>query len=58
MHWTPEEDSMLSRLVGHIEPINWVDVANRLNATAAVAKRTSRQCRDRWLNYLNPDIKR
>lgn len=55
-HWTPEEDSRLVALVrklavkGMIK--NWAGVANDVRG------RTSKQCRERWFNHLDPSLKR
>ncbi|XP_008775126.3 uncharacterized protein LOC103695542 [Phoenix dactylifera] len=50
--WTPEDDRLLIKLVKKYGEKNWMIIANRLK------KRTSRQCRERWINYLRPNIKR
>ncbi|GMI99727.1 hypothetical protein HRI_003642000 [Hibiscus trionum] len=51
--WTAEEDTLLTHYIdGH--------GAGRWNMLAKCAglKRTGKSCRLRWLNYLNPDVKR
>jgi len=37
--------------------LNWPQIANQLNETFE-ATRTGKQCRERWLNNLRPDIKK
>jgi myb proto-oncogene protein len=55
-HWASEEDTRLVDLVKElaIEGIveNWGEVANMITG------RTSKQCRERWFNHLDPSIKR
>ncbi|KAG7393029.1 hypothetical protein PHYPSEUDO_013517 [Phytophthora pseudosyringae] len=50
-HWSPHEDELLRRLVA-TEQKNWGDVASRIPG------RTSKQCRERWHNHLDPQIVR
>lgn len=50
-HWSPHEDDLLRRLVA-TEQKNWGDVA------AKIPGRTSKQCRERWHNHLDPQIVR
>lgn len=50
--WNPEEDSRLSELVGIVGPNLWAEVARRLG------HRTGKQCRERYLNNLDPSISR
>ena len=52
--WTKEEDDLLKRLV--LESPNsraeWSSIATRM------VTRNSKQCRERWLNHLNPHIRK
>ncbi|CCI46546.1 unnamed protein product [Albugo candida] len=48
-HWSPHEDDLLRRLVAS-EQKNWGEVA------AKIPGRTSKQCRERWHNHLDPNI--
>lgn len=50
--WTKEEDEILLKLVEEEGPRNWTKLASRLS------RRSGKQCRERWLNHLNPDIKK
>lgn len=50
-HWSPHEDDLLRRLVA-TEQKNWGDVASKIPG------RTSKQCRERWHNHLDPQIVR
>lgn len=49
--WTPEEDEKLRRLAGD-SPENWNVISIEL------VGRTGKQCRERWLNHLRPDIRK
>jgi hypothetical protein len=46
----PNEDVLLSQAVEEFGVTDWHRIA------AAVPGRNPRQCRDRWLNYLSPDV--
>ncbi|CAK4072877.1 unnamed protein product [Aphanomyces euteiches] len=48
-HWTPEEDAKLRALVAEGRK-NWGQVASHIPG------RTSKQCRERWCNHLDPNI--
>ncbi len=49
--WTSEEDELLKRLAGS-SPENWNLISTSLDG------RTGKQCRERWLNHLRPDIRK
>ena len=51
-HWTEEEDSMLRSLVGQNGPRKWSSIARKLQG------RMGKQCRERWHNHLDPNIKK
>ncbi|CAK4642387.1 hypothetical protein LEN26_011347 [Aphanomyces euteiches] len=50
-HWRPDEDDILRQLVAEGRK-NWGQVAARIPG------RTSKQCRERWYNHLDPNIVR
>ncbi|CAN1845155.1 Transcription factor MYB118 [Linum perenne] len=50
--WSPEEDRLLSHLVGVHGLKKWSVIAKVLGG------RTGKQCRERWCNQLKPDIKK
>eukprot|EP01016_Furgasonia_blochmanni_P055154 TRINITY_DN9180_c0_g1_i4.p1 TRINITY_DN9180_c0_g1~~TRINITY_DN9180_c0_g1_i4.p1 ORF type:complete len:403 (+),score=104.65 TRINITY_DN9180_c0_g1_i4:73-1281(+) len=50
--WTREEDDMLMKMVSKYGPRNWSTIAQNLPG------RIGKQCRERWHNHLNPDIKK
>ncbi|KAH6798146.1 hypothetical protein C2S52_022700 [Perilla frutescens var. hirtella] len=50
--WTPEEDEKIIMLVAKYGPTKWSVIAKSLPG------RIGKQCRERWHNHLNPDIKK
>ncbi|XP_057971422.1 transcription factor MYB3R-3 [Malania oleifera] len=50
--WTQEEDDKIIELVSKHGPTKWSFIAKSLPG------RIGKQCRERWHNHLNPDIKR
>nr|URY18756.1 MYB protein [Zanthoxylum bungeanum] len=50
--WTQEEDDMITELVSKYGPTKWSVIAKSLSG------RIGKQCRERWHNHLNPDIKK
>jgi hypothetical protein len=48
--FTPTEDELLAAAVQELGTKNWDEIATR------VSGRNSRQCRDRWSNYLSPTV--
>ncbi|XP_050213777.1 transcription factor MYB3R-3 [Mercurialis annua] len=50
--WTQEEDDKITELVEKYGPTKWSVIAKSLPG------RIGKQCRERWHNHLNPDIKK
>ncbi|KAK8638997.1 hypothetical protein V6N13_137399 [Hibiscus sabdariffa] len=50
--WTQEEDDKIIELVSKYGPTKWSVIAKDLPG------RIGKQCRERWHNHLNPDIKK
>ena len=50
--WTKEEDQILRNLVDKYSPRNWSFLAKMMGS------RQGKQCRERWHNHLNPEIKK
>jgi hypothetical protein len=50
--WTQAEDDMLAQNVKKFGAKNWSYIAQ------ALPGRIGKQCRERWHNHLNPDIKK
>ncbi|KAJ6248424.1 transcriptional activator myb-like isoform x1 [Anaeramoeba flamelloides] len=48
--WEKYEDNQLIEAVKTIETHSWTKIAN------LVPSRTAKQCRERWINQLNPDL--
>lgn len=58
--WSAKEDAALRELVERLGTNRWKEVADSISAMfgSQAVRKTSRQCRDRWLNCINPEIKR
>ncbi len=56
--WTEEEDKVLREIVQEFGIKRWTTVAINFNKKFPEKDRKGKQCRDRWLNYLDPDIKK
>nr|AXY87680.1 transcription factor MYB3R-3 isoform X5 [Cymbidium sinense] len=50
--WAPEEDGIIIELVAKYGPTKWSVIAKSLPG------RIGKQCRERWHNHLNPDIRK
>jgi hypothetical protein len=48
--FTPQEDRDLMRVIQTVGTADWPLIARSIRG------RNSRQCRERWLNYLSPDV--
>ncbi|KAL3665769.1 hypothetical protein V7S43_009198 [Phytophthora oleae] len=48
--WTPEDDAVIMRFVHECGTKRWAKIA------ALLPGRTPKQCRTRWLNFLDPNI--
>ena len=48
-HWSQEEDDKLVELIAE-NLSNWGEISKRMGT------RTSKQCRERWINYLDPSL--
>ena len=56
--WTRKEDDCIIRLVEKYGTKRWSVIAENLNKESLGAQRTGKQCRTRWLNHLDPSIKK
>ena len=56
--WTREEDEILKEIIKDVEPKHWSAIAIELNeqAHSGLPLRKGKQCRERWLGHLNPNI--
>jgi hypothetical protein len=50
--WTPEEDEVLRAMVEDLGAKNWSQIAS------ALPGRIGKQCRERWHNHLDPNIRK
>jgi len=50
--WCHSEDSTLTKLVTKFGSKNWCQIANKMQ------NRDGKQCRERWHNHLNPEIRK
>lgn len=50
--FSPEDDQRLIEIVREVGTLDWKAVASRMEG------RNARQCRERWNNYANPEVKR
>jgi hypothetical protein len=48
--FSPQEDALLLRLVAGRKVMDWMDVASQMGS------RSARQCRERYTNYLDPNL--
>ncbi|OMJ78495.1 hypothetical protein SteCoe_21648 [Stentor coeruleus] len=53
--WAHEEDSALKDIIKKFNSKSWVTIARKVSKEIGT-KRTAKQCRDRWINYLNKGI--
>jgi hypothetical protein len=51
LKFTPYEDALLMAIIQRIGDGDWTQVAQLMSS------RNARQCRERWTNYLSPDLR-
>ena len=51
--WTETEDKSIKSLVNKYGTSNWTFIANQMGQN-----RSGKQCRERWYNQLNPEVKK
>ena len=51
-NWTAEEDQLLLNWVSQNGPTKWTECSKQIKG------RCGKQCRERWVNILNPDVKK
>ena len=56
--WSDIEDEALKEIVAKTGPHSWVQIGKELNALLYENKeiRDGRQCKERWINHLDPDL--
>jgi len=55
--WSKEEDDVIVRLVTAYGTNSWTKISKELNDLQIGLIRSGKQCRTRWINHLNPEIK-
>ena len=57
--WTEDEDRTLFNLVMKQGPKQWMHIADTMNKTSGNQQTyTGKACRERWNNYLDPELNR
>eukprot|EP00968_Pinguiococcus_pyrenoidosus_P017829 scaffold1804_cov263-Pinguiococcus_pyrenoidosus.AAC.10 len=56
--WVPAEDDAIRQLVALLGTRSWGLVAERLRNDYAIGGRSGKQCRERWHNHLDPNIRK
>ncbi len=54
--WSSDQDNYLRGLVSAYGPHNWVSISEYMNVHFADKRKSSKQCRERWCNKLDPAI--
>ncbi len=54
--WTLDEDSLLRQLIVQNGMRHWQEIAKCINSSLPFSKRQGKQCRERWINFLDPSI--
>lgn len=57
--WNQEEDEVLQRLLKReecIDQVNWELISSEMEENGF--SKTPKQCRERWMHQLNPDLKK
>mmetsp|Transcript_15792 Transcript_15792/g.17605 ORF Transcript_15792/g.17605 Transcript_15792/m.17605 type:complete len:764 (-) Transcript_15792:574-2865(-) len=54
--WTPEEDAALKDLVEKLGERKWTIIATKMTEIFGEERRSSKQCRERWHNHLDPAV--
>jgi myb proto-oncogene protein len=55
--WTPEEDELITTIIHSNSKRPWKDIQVKIRDIYGITKAT-KKIRERWHNYLNPDIKK
>lgn len=57
-HWNQEEDDAITELIAKYGIKKWSLVARKLQEIFGITGRSGKQCRERWHNYLDPDLRK
>lgn len=55
-HWTQHEDAAIRHIVFTVTECKWTEIARILEEEFGVLGRSSKQCRERWHNHLDPTL--
>ena len=55
--WGKTEDEAIKTLVAEFGQKKWTLIAHKLKERYNIGNRTGKQCRERWHNHIDPDIK-
>lgn len=56
--WTMEEDSAVRKLVEKYGIKKWALISKKIYEQFHIYGRTGKQCRERWHNHLNPEVRK
>jgi hypothetical protein len=56
--WTPSEDSLLTLYIEKVGIKKWRKIHQAITSAYPLFNKSSKQCRERWYNYLNPVIQK
>ena len=57
-HWMKEEDNAIVELVREYGTKDWTLISKMIKQKYGINKRSAKQCRERWHNHLDPNIKK
>jgi hypothetical protein len=55
-NWSEAEDAAIREIVAEIGDKNWHTVSQLMQRRFKIRGRSSKQCRERWHNHLDPQI--
>lgn len=55
-HWTQQEDDAIRVAVTTSKDCRWTEIARLLEENFGILGRSSKQCRERWHNHLDPSL--
>ncbi|OMJ80282.1 hypothetical protein SteCoe_19484 [Stentor coeruleus] len=56
--WSQFEDDSLKSIIHTQKVIHWCEVAKHMKQNFGIINRSSKQCRDRWNNHLDPNTRK
>jgi len=56
--WTKEEDEAITQLVKQYGIRKWTLISKKLQERYGIHGRSGKQCRERWHNHLDPEVKK